>query len=55
MIKVITDDLLTLAEENYNREVVLNLLKGHQEVKLGILRDGKVIKVYGFEDLVSNR
>ena len=55
MIKVITDDLLTLAEENYNREVVLNLLKGHQEVKLGILRDGKVIKVYGFEDLVSSR
>ncbi len=55
MIKVITDGILTLNEETYNRDAVLSVLEGDKETKLGILKNGKVIKVLSYEDISSGR
>lgn len=55
MIKVITDDILTLKEEDYNRDVILGVLENSKEAKLGILRNGKIIKVLTYDDIYSGR
>lgn len=55
MIHVVIEEILTIDKNKYNRRAVLETLTGYENIKLGILKDGKVVSILSYKDIAEKR
>ncbi len=55
MIQILMEETLTVEEQSFDRLILLNLIHDYKNVKIGVQREGKIVKVLTYQDLETGR